>query len=163
MAAFSLLILSHGERNSSRPLGWLRYQCHDVRVVSINLVQQSSAPHTPDDSKCKQGRAGIGSWMIWAAFYELLVHVDFRADQKRLASIDYRCADGLFLMSPRGMAVSNTSYLSSSETRVDAGVWGWKLHLSESTYWCQESVGGICFTNKWRAASLHPLKSSNHC
>jgi hypothetical protein len=61
--------------------------------------------------------------------------------------IDYRCADGRFLMSPRGVAVSNTRYLSSSETRVYAGIRGWKLHLSESIL-CQESPGGICFTNK---------------
>jgi hypothetical protein len=47
--------------------------------------------------------------------------------------IDYRCADGRFLMSPRGMAVNNTKYLSSSETRVNAGIKGWKWHLSEST------------------------------
>jgi hypothetical protein len=59
-------------------------------------------------------------------------------------------------MSPRGMAFSNTRYLSSSETRVNAGIRGFKFHLSELT-WCQESVGGICFTNKWRAASLQPL------
>ncbi len=61
------------------------------------------------------------------------------------------------------MAVSNTRYLSTSETRVNAGIRGWKLHLSESTYWCQESVGGICFTNKWKAASLQPQTFSNHC
>jgi hypothetical protein len=30
------------------------------------------------------------------------------------------------------MAVSNTRYLSSSETRVNAGIRGWKLHLSEA-------------------------------
>ncbi len=81
---------------------------------------------------------------------------------KRHPGIDYRCADGRFLMSPRGMAVSNTRYLSSSETRVNAGIRGWILHLSESN-WCQESVGGICFTNKWRAASLQPLTFSNYC
>ncbi len=62
-------------------------------------------------------------------------------------TIDYRCANGRFLMSPRGMAVSNTRYLSSSETRVNADIKGRKLHLSESTS-RQESVGGICFTNK---------------
>jgi hypothetical protein len=50
-------------------------------------------------------------------------------------------------MSPRGMAVFNTKYLSSSETRVNAGIKGWKWHLSESTC-CQEFVGGIRFTNK---------------
>ncbi len=74
----------------------------------------------------------------------------------------YRCADGRFLMSPRGMAVSNTRYLSSSETRVNAGIRARKLYLSESTR-CQESVGGICSTNKWRSASLQPLTFSNHC
>jgi hypothetical protein len=37
-------------------------------------------------------------------------------------SIDYRCADGRFLMPPRGMAVSKTRYLSSSESRVNAGI-----------------------------------------
>ncbi len=43
----------------------------------------------------------------------------------------YRCAEGRSLMSPHGMAVSNTKYLSSSETRVNAGIKGWKGHLSE--------------------------------
>ncbi len=75
-------------------------------------------------------------------------------------SIDYRRADGSFLMSPRGLAVSSTRYISSHETRANASIRGWKLHLSEST-WCQESVGGICFTNKWRAASQQPLTLSN--
>ncbi len=70
--------------------------------------------------------------------------------------IDYRCADSRFMMSPRGMAVSNTRYLYDSETRVNAGIRAWKLHLSESN-WYQESVGGICFTNKWRAASLQSM------
>ncbi len=76
--------------------------------------------------------------------------------------IDYGCADGRFLISPRGVSVSNQRHLSSSETRVNAGIRGWKLHLSEST-WCQESVVGICFTKKWRAACLQPLTFSNHC
>ncbi len=61
--------------------------------------------------------------------------------------IDCICADGRFLMSPRGMAVSNTRYHSSSETRVNGGIRGWKLHLSESTL-CQQSVDGICLTKK---------------
>ncbi len=79
-----------------------------------------------------------------------------------LICIDYRCVDCRFLMSPRGVATSNHRYLPSSETRVNAGIRGRKLHLSEST-WCQESAGVICFTNKWRAASLQPLKFSNGC
>ncbi len=33
-------------------------------------------------------------------------------------TIDYRCADGRFLMSPSDVAISNQYYLSSSETRV---------------------------------------------
>jgi hypothetical protein len=38
--------------------------------------------------------------------------------------IDYRCADGRFLMSSSGMAVSNIRYDSSSVTRVNAGIRG---------------------------------------
>jgi hypothetical protein len=49
-------------------------------------------------------------------------------------------------MSPRGVAVTNQIYLSSSETRVNASIRGWKLHLSESTSY-QGFVGGICFTS----------------
>ncbi len=64
-----------------------------------------------------------------------------------LGRIDYRCADGRFLMSPRGVAVSNARYLSSNETMVYAGIRGWKLHLSESIL-CPESAGGFCFTKK---------------
>jgi hypothetical protein len=65
-------------------------------------------------------------------------------------------------MSPRGEAVSNTRYLSSSEKRVNADIRVWKLHLSESN-WCQESFVGIWFTNQWKATSLQPLTFSNHC
>ncbi len=68
-----------------------------------------------------------------------------------LQSIDYRCADGRFLMSPWDTAVPKTRYLSGSETRVNAGIRGWKLHLSESTS-CQESAGGICFTYKVKSS-----------
>jgi hypothetical protein len=76
--------------------------------------------------------------------------------------IDYKCADGRCLMSPHGMAVSYHKYLPSSETRINAGIRGWKRYLSEWTC-CQESAGGICFTNKWGAASLQPSTFSNHC
>ncbi len=44
--------------------------------------------------------------------------------------IDYRCADGRFLTSPSGMAISNTRYLPSSETRVNAGIRAWKSGMS---------------------------------
>jgi hypothetical protein len=50
----------------------------------------------------------------------------------------YRCADRRFLMSPRGLAVSNTRYLSSSETSVNVGIKGWKWHLSESIFSVQK-------------------------
>jgi hypothetical protein len=64
-----------------------------------------------------------------------------------VTSIDHRYADGRFLMSPCGVAVSNHGYLSSSETRVNAVIRGRKLHLSVSTL-RHETVGGICFTDK---------------
>jgi hypothetical protein len=54
-----------------------------------------------------------------------------------------------------------STYLSSSETRVYLAIRRWKLHLPEST-WCRESIGSICFTDKLRAASLRPLTFSNH-
>jgi hypothetical protein len=76
--------------------------------------------------------------------------------------IDYGCADGRFLMSPCSMAVSNTKYFYNSETRVNAGIRGWKLPLSESI-WCQESDSGICFANKLSADSLQSVKFSNTC
>jgi hypothetical protein len=41
--------------------------------------------------------------------------------------IDYRCAGGRFLMSPRGMTVSNTRYFSSSETRVNTSITGMEI------------------------------------
>ncbi len=53
--------------------------------------------------------------------------------------IDYRCADGRFLTSPCGMAVSNTRYLSGGETRVNTGKRGWELHLSEYIL-CQDRM-----------------------
>ncbi len=75
-------------------------------------------------------------------------------------SIDYQCADGRFLISPSDVAISHQNYLSSSGTRVNACRRRRELYLSESN-WCQESTGGICFTNKWRAASQRPLTFSN--
>jgi hypothetical protein len=45
--------------------------------------------------------------------------------------LDYGYADGRFTMSPRGVAVSNLSYLSRGEIRVNAGRRRWKLHLSQ--------------------------------
>jgi hypothetical protein len=90
-----------------------------------------------------------------------ILPIQERARSENLTfAIEYRCADGRFLMSPRGVAIPNQNYLSSSETRVNASLKTWKSHLSQSN-WCQESIGGICFLNKWRAASLRPLSFLN--
>ncbi len=59
---------------------------------------------------------------------------------------------GQFTTSSCGVAVLNHRYLSSSETSVNDGTRRWKLHVPQST-WCQESIGGICFTNKGKAPS----------
>jgi hypothetical protein len=106
-------------------------------------------------------------WRSFIVYLQYLRHVLILSNGYRCRSpnndhIDYRCADDRFLMSPRGITVSNTKYLSSSETRVNADIKGWKWHLSKSN-WCQESVGAICFTNKWSVASLQPLTFSNYC
>ncbi len=106
---------------------------------------------------------GLGDSKIWHSWFK------YRYSDFKLGT--YVCRNGppprapnalkmscsQFLKSPRGVAVSNHRYLSSNETRVKAGIRGWKLHLSESA-WCQnKSVGYICFTNKWRwAAYLNP-------
>jgi hypothetical protein len=76
-------------------------------------------------------------FLFWMLVF-IVYHKAFSSSQPRcrtlnVVHIEYRCADGRFLMSSRGMAVSNTRYLSSSETRVHAGIRGFKLHLSEST------------------------------
>jgi hypothetical protein len=60
-------------------------------------------------------------------------------------AMDYSYANGRFSMSKRNVTVSDRNYLSSSETKVNAGIRRWKLHLSESA-WCQESNGCIIFT-----------------
>jgi hypothetical protein len=56
-------------------------------------------------------------------------------------------------MLPRGLADSNPNQFLSCERKVEADTKRWKLHLSESI-WFQESICGICFTNKWKAAPL---------
>jgi hypothetical protein len=85
---------------------------------------------------------------IMISSFTYLSNILTRCRTLLVAVIYYRCADGRFLMSPRGLlAVSNTRYLSSSETSVYAGIREWELHLFEPIL-CQESVGGICFTNK---------------
>jgi hypothetical protein len=52
----------------------------------------------------------------------VLVFANSNSGSNYIHSIDYRCADGRFTMLPHGVAVSNQNYLSSSETRVDAGI-----------------------------------------
>jgi hypothetical protein len=54
----------------------------------------------------------------------------------KVLSIGYRCADGRFLMSQRGVAVSNHSYLSSSETRVKMmGITPIRINLMPGICW----------------------------
>jgi hypothetical protein len=60
--------------------------------------------------------------------------------------IDYRYADGRFTMSPRGATDINQNYLSSSETRVYAGIKKMKIAPVRITLRL-EATGGICFIN----------------
>jgi hypothetical protein len=94
------------------------------------------------------------------SLFQRKIGAHHRCDNAKENAIDYRCADGCFVMLPRGVAISNQNYLSSSETRSNAGIRRQELYLSEWT-WSQESIGGICYTNKRRAASLRPLTSYN--
>jgi hypothetical protein len=64
-------------------------------------------------------------------------HFAYRYRPRKIWIIVYRCTDYRFPMSPQAMAFLNQDCLSSSETRVNAGIRSWKLHLSESS-WCQE-------------------------
>jgi hypothetical protein len=73
----------------------------------------------------------------------------------RGATIDYRCEDGRFPVSASFVTLLNLFLLSSSGTGVNPGMRSWKKRLSECVR-CQEAIGGICFTNKWRAETLQP-------
>jgi hypothetical protein len=70
-------------------------------------------------------------------------------------SIDYRYADCQFTMSSRGVAVLYDRYLSSHETRFNAGISRWKLHLPEETR-RQECTGGIYCIYNWKSTFLQP-------
>jgi hypothetical protein len=69
--------------------------------------------------------------------------------------IDCRCEDGHFPVSTIYVTISNHHSLSSSETEVYIGVKKPINHLSDWAR-CQKAVGGIYFTNKWRAETLQP-------
>ncbi len=58
-------------------------------------------------------------------------------------------------MSASYLTNSTSDSFSNSETGVNPGINSWKKHVSD---WgrCQEAVGGIYFTNKWRAETLLP-------
>ncbi len=95
------------------------YMCLGYVLGATPAAGSTSLKCKPDD-------------FLEACSFNRINHLEYGAAYP-LITIHYRCADSRFLMSPRGMAVSNTRYLSSCETRVNAGIRGWKLHLSEST------------------------------
>ncbi len=82
-----------------------------------------------------RGRSSFRSWVHLAAHSYLPKSSQLNCKYIK-NTIDYRCADSRFLISPCGVAVSYQLSFQQ-RTMVNAGIWGWKLHLSEST-WCQE-------------------------
>ncbi len=70
-------------------------------------------------------------------------------------TIDYRCEDGRFPVSASCVTILIPDSLWSRETMVYFGIKSWKKHLSDWAR-CQKAVGGIYFTNKWRAETLQP-------
>ncbi len=70
-------------------------------------------------------------------------------------TLEYRCKDGRLTVSSCCVTISNPDLPSSSETGVNPGIRSWKEHLSEWAR-CQEAIGGIYFTKKWRAETLQP-------
>ncbi len=79
-----------------------------------------------------------------AAFFSL--HI-------RDARTGYRCEDGRFPASANCLTISNPESLSSSKKGVKSRNKTLKKHLSEWAR-CQKAIGGIHFTNKWRAETL---------
>jgi hypothetical protein len=72
----------------------------------------------------------------------------------RLIATEHRREDRRFLVSASYVTFSNLDSLFSCETcRVNLGIRSWKEHLPE---WagCSKTIGGIYFTNKWRAETL---------
>ncbi len=69
--------------------------------------------------------------------------------------IDYRCDGSRFRVSAISWLTSpNPASLSSSETRVHLGIRRRKRRSSESAQ-CQEAIGVIYFTERWRPEDLH--------
>ncbi len=54
------------------------------------------------------------------------------------------------------MTISNPDSLSSRETGVNPEIRSWKKKHSTEWAQCQEAIGGIYFTKKWRAETLQP-------
>jgi hypothetical protein len=70
--------------------------------------------------------------------------------------IDYKCEGGHFSVSGSCVTGSNPDLVSSGETRVNPGIRSWnKKHLSDWVR-CQKAIGGVYFTNMWRAETLQP-------
>ncbi len=66
--------------------------------------------------------------------------------------IDYECEDGCRpLYATSSVTISNPDLLfSNPKTKC------WKEHLLFECGQCQKAIGGIYFTNKWRAETLQP-------
>ncbi len=58
-------------------------------------------------------------------------------------------------MSASCVTISNPDLLSRSETGVNLGIRSWEKRSSEWAR-CQKGIGGIYFTEKWRAESPQP-------
>jgi hypothetical protein len=69
--------------------------------------------------------------------------------------IEYRCADGRFWLSTRGVTILNSLSSSSSKTEIRNGInsW-WKAHLLSSSAERQEAIGGLWFSKKWSPATI---------
>jgi hypothetical protein len=61
----------------------------------------------------------------------------------------------LWLCPMSRVTIANLDLLSNSETGVNPGIRSWKKHLSDWAR-CQEAIGGIYFTKKWRAETIQP-------
>jgi hypothetical protein len=96
---------------------------------------------------------GVKSWNLGDTHCTYL-HSD-RLRRNFIWKIDYRCEGGRVGGTASCVAVSNLDLLSSTGTRVNAGIKSWKKHLSEWAL-CQKAIGGIHSTKKWRPETLQP-------
>ncbi len=142
-----------------------------ITSVSWVLINQWTSVH-PRRTTIFGPSQNLGPLVIFSrgigwckSFYNKTVRI-FKAQQLpaihlllRGAPIDYRYADARWSICDvaNDMTVLNLDCLSSSETRVGPGLRRWKWHKSDST-WCQESVGGIWCTKKWKQLLYDPFR-----